>query len=120
MPRKDNMEKIERETIILFNEAEETAEVYTCTRKLKNRLKQLRSDNPTEVYKIYEDRYGFERYVIPKEIVSLRKPTSEKTRRILREKAQKRVYAKPSPFASRESISGKDTEVEADTRDGEE
>ena len=38
--------KYEKETIILFNEAEPTANVYTYNTALKNRLAKFSRDNP--------------------------------------------------------------------------
>ncbi len=38
--------KLERETIILFNEAEDTVEVYTHNTKLQNRLNKFRTKYP--------------------------------------------------------------------------
>lgn len=44
-----NLTKIEQETIILFNEAEQTAEIYTHNRKLKQRLSAIRDERPDDV-----------------------------------------------------------------------
>ncbi len=40
------LSKLERETIILFNEAEDTVEVYTHNRKLQKRLNKFRTKHP--------------------------------------------------------------------------
>lgn len=62
-----NLSKTERETIILFNEAETTATVYTCNTQVKNRLKEL-SLKSSEVYRENGDEYS-QTYVIPKKII---------------------------------------------------
>ena len=41
-----NLSNYERETIINFNEAEPTASVYTCNRRLQNKLNKLVGANP--------------------------------------------------------------------------
>ena len=51
------LSKQERETIILFNEAESTATVCTCNTQVKNRLKEL-SLKSSEVYRENEDKYS--------------------------------------------------------------
>ena len=75
------LSKGERETIILFNEAESTATVYTCNTQIKNRFKEL-SLKSSEVYRENEDKYS-QTYVIPKKIIkfSLPRELSENQKR---------------------------------------
>ena len=40
----------ERETIILYNEAEDTASVYTHDHRLIDKLKQLHAKYPDKIY----------------------------------------------------------------------
>lgn len=75
---------IERETIILFNEAEKTATVNTCNRSLTKQLKEF-SQDLSSVVLISEDIYGAE-FEIPKSMISIHKP------RVLT-KEQKKVIA---------------------------
>jgi len=78
------LNKYERETIILFNEAETTATVYTCNTQVKNKLKEL-SLKSSEVYRKNEDEYS-ETYIIPKKIIKFSFP-----RELSKEEKQKRA-----------------------------
>ena len=75
------LSKDERETIILFNEAEASATVYTCSTQVKNRLKEL-SVKSSEIYREKSDKLS-ETYIIPKKIIkfSLPRKLSEKQKR---------------------------------------
>lgn len=58
----------ERETTISFTEADADAQIYTCNRKFKSRLKKMG-------FEVEEtDRLGGELYTIPREYIQLRKP----------------------------------------------
>ena len=82
-----NLSPAERETVILFNDGEDTAIVETCARKWKNRMRALCSQN-AECSLIFEDEHC-ERYLIPKKLVKIQKPRrlSEEQRQKLRERA---------------------------------
>jgi len=56
---------IERETIILFNEAEPTAEIEVYSQKLKRRLEQLRTERPAHIQLTRQYKYSSS-YIIPK------------------------------------------------------
>lgn len=63
--------KIEKETIILFNEAEETASVYTYNAALLRKLERLRTERPEDV-KIHDEHpSGSKTYLIPKKYVRI-------------------------------------------------
>ena len=62
----------ERETIIVFNEAEETASIETANPKLKRRLDKL-AENFQEIHKDFE-REPFAGYTLPKQLISIRQP----------------------------------------------
>lgn len=89
--------KYERETIILFNEAEPTAIVYTYNTALKNRLAKFSRENPSLAKLNTEYSGGGVSYTIDKKRLSIRltAPYSEERR----EKARK--YAKENNFANR-------------------
>jgi len=70
MPYK--LTKYERETVISFNEMEGTATVYTCSTKVKNRLKEL-SLKCSGIYREKEDEYS-QTYTIPKNIIRFSLP----------------------------------------------
>lgn len=66
------LSKEERETIICYNEAEQTASVYTHNRALRRKLEQLAQDRPTErrLEKISCDGQAVD-YIVPKQWVKL-------------------------------------------------
>ena len=82
--------KYERETIVLFNEAEDTANIYTYNTALKNRLAKFSKENPNCAKLITEYPCGAVAYEVDKKRLSIRftSPYSEERR----EKARK--YAK--------------------------
>ena len=61
----------EQETIILYNQAEDTAEVYTHDWKLMEKLTRLSQKHPDQVSK--KDKHTF---TVPKRCVSVREPYS--------------------------------------------
>lgn len=83
--------KIEKETIILFNEDEQDAEIYTFNGKLKRKLAERASEYP-EFYQLSEDKqYGSVTCTVPKFFlsVSFKKPISQERYMQLRERALK-------------------------------
>lgn len=63
--------KIERETIILFNEAEATASVYTYNGALKRKLSGLCEARPTEARQTKDDGRGGLTFEVPKRWVKV-------------------------------------------------
>ena len=61
---------VERETIILFNEAEDTAEIETCNAELKKRLEAIRRRHPKKISLIWSGEYA-SFYVFPKSWVRM-------------------------------------------------
>ena len=61
----------EQETIILYNQAEATAEVYSHDPKLLEKLRRLAEKYPDQIVK--KDRQTF---IVPKRCVSVREPYS--------------------------------------------
>lgn len=57
----------ERETIILYTEADYRAEVYTHNKKMINRLAKLCAERPDEVEKIREADTGAVTYTVPRD-----------------------------------------------------
>jgi hypothetical protein len=60
----------ERETIILFNEAEDTAQIDVYNVAMKNQLESLRRERPDEVSFTRGDKYS-SRYIIPKKWIKI-------------------------------------------------
>lgn len=67
----------EQETILLYNQAEDTAEVYTHDRKLMEKLTRLSKKNPEQVCK--KDKHNF---TVPKRCVSVRSHTAPSAARL--------------------------------------
>lgn len=63
----------ERETIILFNEAEPDAQVYTCNGRLRRRLEELAEKGIEGVSFIKADDYSVT-YTVPKKLVKINAP----------------------------------------------
>lgn len=86
--------KQERETIIVFNEEESTAEVDTCNKALIKQLDSLSEKMPNVVV-IGEDEHG-KRYRLPKKWVKIRNPRqySEEERAKMAERAKERFGVK--------------------------
>lgn len=80
----------EQETIILYNEAETTAEVYTHDSKLLKKLSGLAVKYPEQVIK--KDAHT---YTVPKRCVLVREPYSEKRRLAASERAKSAGYQPP-------------------------
>lgn len=72
--------KGEKETIILFNEAEDTATVYTHNTRLKNKLSSMCQEYPDHCTFLSDNGNGGVTYLIDKNMVSVRKPYDEQRR----------------------------------------
>ena len=68
-----NLSKIEQETIISFNEGEETADVYTHNPRLKRRLMELHQQKPNDVDLRRADANSAT-YIIPKAWIRINPP----------------------------------------------
>lgn len=82
--------RIEQETVILYNEAETTAEVYTCDKKLLEKLERLEGKYPEQIVKKSEQTY-----IVPKDCVLIREPYSEQRRAAARERAKAGGFVPP-------------------------
>ena len=71
----------ERETIILFNEAEATAEIDTHNAAMKRRLEAVRRGHPEDMTIVHRDGYA-DTYIFPKKWIKIIPPrrASEKQR----------------------------------------
>ena len=79
----------ERETIILFNDADSTANVYTHDHKLIEKLQRLHEKYPDQIFPDGKVRAGAVSYTVPKRCVSIRSPYSEERRKADSERAKK-------------------------------
>ena len=73
----------EQETIILYNQADTTAEVYTHDRKLMEKLNRLSQKHPEQVCK-----KGKHNFPVPKRCVSVWEPHSAERRKTASERAK--------------------------------
>lgn len=74
--------KAEKETIILFDEADASAEVYTHNTKLKNRLARAANKHPQTYVLKYQNSDGGVSYAFPKKYLTVmfREPISDTDR----------------------------------------
>lgn len=89
--KKRNVPKEERETILVFNEAEDTATIYTFNIDLKRRLAKFAVNYPDLCKLTVDDiEYGSVTYEIQKSRVSIRliAPYSEERRKAASEYAR--------------------------------
>lgn len=79
---------IEKETIVLFNEQEDTAEIYTHNVKLKNRLLRFVEKRP-DLASCKDSGHDSVTVVVPKKLltITVREPASEARRQAQRERA---------------------------------
>ena len=88
--------KIERETIITYNEAEDTASVYTMNKHLQRKLSQMAQECPDSVKHSRDFPDGGVEYIVPKKSIRVNKPLklSDAHREILAENARKNFHPK--------------------------
>ncbi len=81
----------ERETIILFNEADADASVYTYNERLKEQAAEHAAHNPVKAGQYFIDDTGALHYTLPKSDlrVLFKKPRTEKQRQAALENIQK-------------------------------
>lgn len=90
------LSNLEKETVILFNEKEDTASVYTHNGKLLRYLQRMESERPEDVQLVMEDEmYGGKTYLVPKKWVKImaNRVLSEEAKAVLAERAR-RISAK--------------------------
>ncbi|MBO7740195.1 MAG: immunoglobulin [Clostridia bacterium] len=85
----------EKETIILWSEADDTVQIDTFSQKLINRLRKAKERCP-EIYRVDEpDRYGGVHAEVPKKLlqISFREPISVERREQYARLAKERFHA---------------------------
>ena len=108
-----NLTKSERETIIIFNEAEPNAEITTASPKWKRRLDQLVAKNAA--IQRTSNNEVFSAYILPKKLLSVRQPTV-----ITDEKRLKSLSALASARKKRNQTKNEATDDEkSDKKEGE-
>lgn len=66
-----SLSKIEQETVVLFNEAEPTASIYTYNGALKRKLASLCDTRPSEAKQTQDDGRGGLTFEVPKRWVKV-------------------------------------------------
>ncbi|MCC8075641.1 MAG: hypothetical protein LIO95_06860 [Clostridiales bacterium] len=86
-----SLSKQEQETIITYNEAEATANVYTHNRALRRRLEALANERPENCRLSRTFPSGAVEYTVPKQWVKLTPPRqmSAEQREAMRERGRK-------------------------------
>ena len=83
-----NLTNIEKETIVLFNEGEDTAEIYTFNKKLISKIRKKCQQHP-DIFKIIkEDNHGGVTCQLPKKrlsVVLTSPPTLENSLQVRKE-----------------------------------
>lgn len=64
--------RLERETIITFNEAEPDAEIYTASKTMMRKLDKLMSQ--TDVIRMVKEDEVSKTYICPKKMIKVHKP----------------------------------------------
>ena len=100
------LSKLEQESIILYNEEESTASIYTHDPKLKRKLKRLAEKYPDKVYPDRAVHAGAVSYAVPKSCVSVREPFSDERRRAASERAKNAGYTPPASSTYSEKTGG--------------
>lgn len=90
----------EKETILLYNEAEQTASVYTHDRRLILKLKRLSEKYPDQIYPDKPESGGAVSYIVPKRCISVREPYSDARRKADSERAKASGIAPPGRSVS--------------------
>ena len=83
------------ETIVLYNQAEATANVYTHDPKLIAKLRRLHEKYPDKVFPYRKEHSGAVSYTVPKSCVCIRAPYSDARRKADSERAKKAGIAPP-------------------------
>lgn len=89
------LSRYEQETVINYNQAEQTASVYTHDPKLLKKLARLAEKYPEQIRQERENTY-----TVPKSCVLIREPYSEQRRAAARERAKTAGIRPPDRGAS--------------------
>lgn len=87
------LSRYEQETIINFNEEEDTASVYTHNHKLREKLLRLSKKHPGKI-RVEQKGRDAATFIVPKSCVSVREPYSD-ARRAADSKRAKEANIRP-------------------------
>lgn len=84
--------RLEQETIICFNEAEPTAEVFTYNGRMLRDLEKLAGDRPDDVKHLSDNDNGASTYRVPKKWVKIRaRRILSEEERLMRSNAMRKI-----------------------------
>lgn len=63
--------KSEKETVITYNEEEDTADIFTFNKALQRKLEKLTAERPAEVKLLEDYQDGSRSFVIPKKYIKI-------------------------------------------------
>ncbi len=86
--------RYEQETVICFNEEEDTASIYTHNNKLVEKLRRLAEKYPDKVQPVKIEQHSVS-YTVPKRCVSVREPYSDARREAASLRAKSACVAPP-------------------------
>lgn len=89
------LSKYEQETIINYNEDEDTASVYTYDKKLRKKLERLALKYPDKITLARAYPNGSSDFTVPKSCVSIREPYSDARRAADSARAKKKGVLPP-------------------------
>ena len=89
------LSRLEQETIILFNEAEPTAEIYTHNKKLREKLERLSQKHPDKIALKSDQPGGAVTYTVPKKSIVVQEPYSDERREAARQRAIQGRFSPP-------------------------
>lgn len=91
--------RYEQETIILFNESEAVASVYTYNAGLQNALRSLCKSYPAQVTLTADNGYGALTFAVPKKWIKISPPRvlSEAQKKVLEEMNRKNQERRQQP-----------------------
>ena len=78
----------ETETVINFDESDDTARVYTYDSRLKSKLRQLHRKFPEKIYPDKEVSHGAVSYIVPKTCIVIYPPHTDEWKAAARERAK--------------------------------
>ena len=78
----------EKETVILFSEADDTASVCTYDSRLKAKLSHLAVKFPDRIIKVCENRDGMVKFTVPKSCIVIYPPHTDEWRAAARKRAK--------------------------------
>lgn len=96
----NGLSKLEMETVILYNQEEDTASVFTHDPKLTIKLERLSQKYPELIFPERPVGNGAVSYCVPKRCICVREPFSEARRKAASEAAKKAGIVPPGRSVS--------------------